>query len=78
MKLPRGLSGDEAVRAFRRTGWQVFRMTGSHIVLEKEGEEFNLSIPRHDELGHGLLRHQIRLAGLSVEQFVQLLRKNKR
>lgn len=75
MKLPRGLSGDEAVRAFCRAGWQVFRMTGSHVVLEKDGEEFNLSIPRHDELGHGLLRHQIRLAGLTVEQFIGLLRK---
>ncbi|HEY4720243.1 MAG TPA: hypothetical protein VII92_00235 [Anaerolineae bacterium] len=32
-----------------------------------------LSIPLHDELGPGLLRDQIRKAGLTIEEFVKLL-----
>jgi len=32
------ISGDEAIRAFRRAGWVVRRQVGSHIALDKEGE----------------------------------------
>ncbi len=35
-KLPR-VSGREAIRAFRRAGWEVARQRGSHVVLTKPG-----------------------------------------
>ncbi len=34
---------------------------------------FTLSIPLHKELGPGLLRDQIRKAGLSLEEFIELI-----
>ncbi len=67
------ISGREAVRAFENDGWRVARQRGSHIILVKSGVPVNLSIPNHKQLDRGLLRSQIRKAGLTVEQFVALL-----
>jgi len=41
--------------------------------MRKEGSRVTLSIPLHKELKLGLLRKLIRDAGLSVEEFVELL-----
>lgn len=71
-KLP-VVSGQEAVRAFEKAGWTVARQRGSHVVLTRPGSIFTLSIPLHDELGPGLLRDQIRKAGLTIEEFITLL-----
>ncbi len=71
-RLPRA-SGQEAVRAFEKAGWEVARQRGSHIVLTKPGSIYTLSIPSHRVLGPGLLRDQIRKAGLTVEEFIDLL-----
>lgn len=38
MRLPRGLSGDQVVRALERTGWEQVRTRGSHIMLQKPGQ----------------------------------------
>lgn len=67
------ISGRMAVRAFGRAGWIVARQRGSHIILIKPGVPVNLSIPDHKELDRGLLRAQIRKAGLTIEEFVRLL-----
>lgn len=74
MNLPI-ISGREAVRAFEKAGWQVMRQRGSHIVMIKDGVAANLSIPDHKEIDRGLLRSQIRKAGLTIEEFVELLKK---
>ena len=71
-KLPR-ISGREAIRAFRRAGWEVARQRGSHVVLTKPGSLYTLSVPLHPVLGPGLLRSLIRKAGLTVEEFTELL-----
>jgi hypothetical protein len=44
-------------------------------MLCKEGKAATLSVPRHHELGPGILRRLIRDAGLTVEVFIGLLRK---
>jgi predicted RNA binding protein YcfA (HicA-like mRNA interferase family) len=67
------ISGREAVRAFERAGWQVIGQVGSHVVLIKPGLRINLSIPQHKELSVGTLRALIRNAGLTVEEFLDLL-----
>jgi len=67
------ISGREAVRAFERAGWQVVGQVGSHVVLIKPGLRVNLSIPQHKELSVGTLRALIRNAGLTVEEFLDLL-----
>lgn len=73
MRLPRGLSGDEVVRAFGRAGWEPVRVRGSHVMLQKAGHDYTLSVPRHAEIGPGLLRGLLRDADLTVEEFVELL-----
>ena len=73
MRLPRGISGDQVIRALERAGWAQVRTRGSHVMLQKEGRDYTLSVPRHQEVGPGLLRGLIRDAGLSVEEFVALL-----
>ncbi len=67
------LSGDEFVRAVAKIGFALDHTEGSHmILLGRTGRR--LSVPRHKELGRGLLRALIRDAGLTREEFLDLLR----
>jgi predicted RNA binding protein YcfA (HicA-like mRNA interferase family) len=43
---------------------------GSHVIMSKPGSIVTLTIPLHKELGPGLLRTQLRKAGVSVEDFI--------
>jgi predicted RNA binding protein YcfA (HicA-like mRNA interferase family) len=72
-KLP-VCSGTDAVRAFERAGWAKARQKGSHATLVKSGTVVVLTIPLHRELGPGLLRSLIRKAGITVEEFGELLK----
>jgi predicted RNA binding protein YcfA (HicA-like mRNA interferase family) len=67
------ISDKEAVKAFERAGWQVIGQVGSHVVMSKPSVRANLSIPQHKELSIGTLRALIRNAGLTVDEFLQLL-----
>ena len=67
------ISGKEAAKAFAKAGWQVMGQVGSHLVMTKPGMRTNLSIPQHKELSIGTLRALIRAAGLSIEEFIELL-----
>jgi predicted RNA binding protein YcfA (HicA-like mRNA interferase family) len=67
------ISGKEAARAFQRAGWEPIGQVGSHLVLIKAGVRVNLSIPQHKELSLGTLRSLIRSAGLTVDEFLDLL-----
>ena len=75
-KLP-VVSGDEAVKAFRRIGYTAVRQRGSHIRLHHPSDSSRkpLTIPRHKELGRGLLRKILRDANLTPEEFSDLFEK---
>lgn len=66
------VSGSEAVRRFERAGWFIARTRGSHVILAHPVARARLSVPQHRELDRGLLRALIRLAGLTIEEFVSL------
>jgi predicted RNA binding protein YcfA (HicA-like mRNA interferase family) len=68
------LSGSEIVKTFENLGWRVARMRGSHIIMVKEGQLVTLSIPAHNEVARGTLHSLIRLAGLTVVEFVESTR----
>ncbi|HZX35185.1 MAG TPA: type II toxin-antitoxin system HicA family toxin [Thermodesulfobacteriota bacterium] len=68
------ISGNEAVKAFEKDGWQRAGQVGSHLVMIKPGIRVNLSIPQHKELSVGTLRALIRNAGISVDDFLELLK----
>jgi len=67
------ISGKEAAKAFGKAGWLAMGQMGSHLVLSKPGQRANLSIPQHKELSVGTLRALIRAAGMSVDDFLNLL-----
>ena len=69
MRLPRGPSGDRIARA----GWVRVCTGGSHIMMQKERHDYTLAVPRHREVGPGLLRGLMGDAGLTVDEFVRLL-----
>jgi predicted RNA binding protein YcfA (HicA-like mRNA interferase family) len=68
------LSGREAAKAFEKAGWQRAGQVGSHLMLVKAGVKANPSVPQHKELSVGTLRALIRHSGLTVEEFLSLLK----
>lgn len=76
MGILSNISGKIAIKAFVKVGYHVERQEGSHIILycPMPGRP-PLSIPNHKELAPGLLRSQIKRAGLSVEDFRKLIKR---
>ncbi|MBI4366152.1 MAG: type II toxin-antitoxin system HicA family toxin [Deltaproteobacteria bacterium] len=73
-KLP-VVSGQDALKAFRKIGYDLDHQTGSHLILRMTHPPFRrLTVPNHRELAKGTLRSLIREAGLTVEAFTALLR----
>lgn len=69
------LKPKDVIKAFERAGWVNRGFKGSHVKLIKEGNPNILSIPVHKgkPVKIGLLKDQIRKAGLTEEEFMQLL-----
>lgn len=68
------ISGDDFVKLMRKIGYTWDHTQGSHMILLHPSKH-RLSVPRHKELGPGLLRALIEDAGLSREEFCRLLRQ---
>ena len=71
--LPR-VSGRDAVAALGKRGFYFKRQHGSHMVLRCDNPFAQLVVPDHKELDRGTLRAIIRQAGLTPEEFSDLLR----
>ena len=74
-KLPTDLSGREVRAALERAGFVFRRQTGSHMMLRRNQPYARTVIPDHKQIRSGTLRRIIADAGLTVEQFIQLLRR---
>jgi predicted RNA binding protein YcfA (HicA-like mRNA interferase family) len=72
-KLP-VISGRKCVRALERAGFYLKRQTGSHLVLRRDEPFAQVVVPDHKVLDRGTLRAIIRQVGLSVDEFVSLLK----
>ncbi len=73
-KLPL-LSGQEVTKAFQKMGYAFDHQTGSHIILRHVKPPYRrLTVPSHKEVAKGTLRALIRQAGLTVEEFLELLK----
>jgi predicted RNA binding protein YcfA (HicA-like mRNA interferase family) len=66
------ISGDDFVKVIGKIGYQWDHTEGSHMILLHPSKG-RLSVPRHKELGRGLLRALIRDAGLTGDEFLSLL-----
>jgi len=67
------VSGKACIRALERAGFNVVRQLGSHIVLRRENPFCQIVVPDHRTLDRGALRSILRFAGLTPEQFRDLL-----
>jgi predicted RNA binding protein YcfA (HicA-like mRNA interferase family) len=63
----KSVSGKEFARLLERHGWSLLRVQGSHHIYGRAGINVRLSVPIHgnEALKAGLLRHLMKLAGLS-------------
>lgn len=63
----KAISGKEFARILERHGWELLRIASSHYIYGKAGSVIRLSVPIHGNkpMKIGLLRHQMKLAGLT-------------
>ena len=74
-KLP-ALSAKETIRALSKIGYEIDHQKGSHIILRNiEPPYRRLTIPNHPIIAKGTLRAIIRQSGLTLEEFLKLLKK---
>jgi len=71
VKLPRDISGDDAVKALKRLGFETVRQEGSHIRMVKGARR--VTIANHKSILPKTLQSMLRQAGVSVEDFVDAL-----
>ena len=74
-KVP-NLNYEKVIHALRRDGWVVVRQKGSHIRLHKRtaDETLKLIVPAHRPIKRSALSHIIKQAGLSLDDFLNLLK----
>jgi predicted RNA binding protein YcfA (HicA-like mRNA interferase family) len=60
------VSGKDFIRLLQQRGWQLARINGSHHIFTKPGRRERIVIPVHGNqpLKPGLLKHQMKIAGL--------------
>lgn len=78
MKLPRGVSAEQLIRALQRLGYAVIRQKGSHVRLFHEAAPtHSISVPLHDPLKigtfHAILVEVARAQSASIQDILDLL-----
>ena len=68
------VSGRKCLQTLSRAGFHLKRQTGSHMILRRDDPFTQVVVPDHKELDRSTLRAIIRQAGLSVDEFVTLLK----
>jgi predicted RNA binding protein YcfA (HicA-like mRNA interferase family) len=68
----RDVPPERAIRAFEKAGYHIARVSGSHFIL-KHTERATIIIPRHRVVKVGLLIDKVKAAGLTIEEFEQLI-----
>ena len=65
----------EIIKAFQRAGFIVVRQQGSHIRLQKRIQTriIKITVPAHKPVKKGTLARIIKDAGLTLEEFKNLL-----
>ncbi|MEW6737162.1 MAG: type II toxin-antitoxin system HicA family toxin [Acidobacteriota bacterium] len=69
-KVP-SLPYTQVIAALKRAGWSVVRQEGSHIRLDRQG--LRITIPAHKPIKRSTLSQIIKQAGLTVDEFLDLL-----
>ena len=65
----------QMIKALRKAGFEIDHQTGSHVVLWRSEDNRRVIVPRHNrDLGRGLTLRIIKSAGLTREEFLELLK----
>jgi len=72
VKLPRDVSGPQAVKALCRLGFEREHQEGSHIRLARG--RLRVTVPNHRTLAPKTLQSILRQAGVSLREFMDTLR----
>jgi predicted RNA binding protein YcfA (HicA-like mRNA interferase family) len=73
-RLPR-LRPDRVARALRKAGFVDYRQRGSHLTMLHPDTGRNVTVPMHGQvLSVGLTHSILKQAGLSVGEFLKLLK----
>jgi len=72
-RLP-AITPRQMVRALQRAGFVIDRQTGSHLILRHPQTRRKVTAPQHNrDMRRGLMLALIRQAGLTPEEFAELL-----
>ena len=62
------------VNALKKAGFEEYDQKGSHLILVDEEKNLQTSVPIHSgDVGRGLLKKILKQAGISEEEFRELL-----
>ncbi len=66
----KSISGKRFAKLLEQHGWVLLRVQGSHHIYGKAGSIVRISVPIHGDkpLKIGLLRHLMKLAGISEDE----------
>ena len=67
------ITGRECVKALEKAGFRFLRQTGSHIHVRRDDPFTQVAVPNHTPIKRGTLRSIIRQAGMTVDEFLDLL-----
>ncbi|BAQ65431.1 type II toxin-antitoxin system HicA family toxin [Geminocystis sp. NIES-3709] len=71
-KIP-NISGKVCIKALAKIGYYQKRQEGSHIILRKDSPFSQIVVPNHKNIANGTLRTIIKNAGLTIDEFINLL-----
>ena len=74
-RIPTDVSGRQVCAALERVGFILRRQKGSHMILRRDDPFARVVVPDHRAVRIGTLRRIISDAGLSVDQFNELLKR---
>ena len=68
----------QVIRALSKLGFNVVRQRASHMILKGSYKGMNRTVvvPRHREIAVGTLRSILFQAGITVEEFLDLIERN--
>ena len=66
MKLPRGVSGADVIRALERVEFTILRQQGSHVRLGRGA--VRVTVPLHASVAPGTLKAIPRQSGITIDE----------
>lgn len=64
----------DCIKVLQRIGFTISRQKGSHITLHRANPAARITVPNHGTLKPGMLHKIIKDAGLTVDEFIDLLK----